>query len=621
MVRFHQNRKDEPFNSMTIHVDETSTSEDENSCVLEIPSNEGNVEDRYSVDLLYNVSDRPPVVLTVIMGFQQALLSLSVSLVVSSFVADVACAGDYMDIRTNLLSSTLLMNGITTGLMVTLGIRLPLFQGPSGDYVIPLIALQLADKDFCKLPAFQMDANVNRSFTMNITSDFRDNITDRDEQILKRQLAITKLQEFQGCLILAGVIHCLVGVTGAVGFLLKFIGPVTVVPTILLGGIYVPRAISKFTKCHWGITGITAFTAVFMSLYIGHRKMPFLIWSKKKGLHLCWYPLHQVFAVLIGMVVGWTVSAVMTSTGFLTDNPRSHEFFARTDARAGIISNASWFYVPYPNQFGSPKFDVGVFVAFLIGTMISILDSIGDYYACARICNVPPPPRHGVNRGIAVEGLCSIVSGVIGCGHATSTFGGNIGAIGITKVASRHVFLVVSIIYILFGIMGKVSAVFITIPYPVLGGAMIVMFGTFIGVVLSNLSAVSLSSTRNLAIIGMAILMGILVSHWAEKNPGEINTGSVYYDNIVKTLFSIPGLCGCVLACFLDNTVPGTAKERGITAWHNPDNQDQKNVYSSGMEVYNPPVPDSWKKWKLMKYLPICLYKPPLESDVTDSSM
>lgn len=73
-------------------------------------------------------------------------------------------------------------------------------------------------------------------------------------------------------------------------------------------------------------------------------------------------------------------------------------------------------------------------VGFLIATLTSILDSIGDYYATAAICRVPPPPKHGVNRGIAVEGFCSMISGMFGVGHATTTYGGNIGAIGMTRV-------------------------------------------------------------------------------------------------------------------------------------------------------------------------------------------
>lgn len=88
----------------------------------------------------------------------------------------------------------------------------------------------------------------------------------------------------------------------------------------------------------------------------------------------------------------------------------------------------------FSGQFGTPGFSVAAFFACFIATILSILDSIGDYIACARVSRVPPPPSHAVNRGILIEGTCSFLSGAIGCGHATSTTGGNIGAIGITKV-------------------------------------------------------------------------------------------------------------------------------------------------------------------------------------------
>ena len=86
-------------------------------------------------------------------------------------------------------------------------------------------------------------------------------------------------------------------------------------------------------------------------------------------------------------------------------------------------------------QFGSPLFDVSAVVGFLMATVISILDSVGDYYATANVCRVPTPPSHAVNRGIAIEGFFSTVSGLFGVGHATTTYGGNIGAIGMTRVS------------------------------------------------------------------------------------------------------------------------------------------------------------------------------------------
>ena len=76
--------------------------------------------------------------------------------------------------------------------------------------------------------------------------------------------------------------------------------------------------------------------------------------------------------------------------------------------------------------------------------MLSVLDSVGDYYACARAARVPIPTPEAVNRGILMEGFCSFLSGTVGCGHATTTYGANIGTIGVTKVRYA-IFMLVAI--------------------------------------------------------------------------------------------------------------------------------------------------------------------------------
>ena len=82
------------------------------------------------------------------------------------------------------------------------------------------------------------------------------------------------------------------------------------------------------------------------------------------------------------------------------------------------------------------SFSIAALIACFIATIISVLDSIGDYFACARASRAPVPPAHAVNRGILIEGVCSFLSGAVGCGHATTTYGGNIGAIGVTRVCN-----------------------------------------------------------------------------------------------------------------------------------------------------------------------------------------
>ena len=95
-------------------------------------------------------------------------------------------------------------------------------------------------------------------------------------------------------------------------------------------------------------------------------------------------------------------------------------------------------FICFPGQFGAFQFSFSALVGCLLATILSILDSVGDYFACAKACSVPPPPRHAVNRGLTIEGLCTFLAGCVGCGHATTTYAGNIGAIGLTKVCREE---------------------------------------------------------------------------------------------------------------------------------------------------------------------------------------
>lgn len=299
----------------------------------------------------------------------------------------------------------------------------------------------------------------------------------------------------------AGAVHTFVGATGLVGVLLRFIGPITIIPAVLLIGLFMIKATAKFVVVNWIVAVVTASVTIFLSLYLGKKKTPIPIWTRSKGCRIIWYPLHQVFAILIGMVVGIILCGFFTAYDVIPNNPEHPQFRTRTDARIDVIGKAQWFYFPYPGQFGAIQFSSSALVGCLLATVLSILDSIGDYFACAKTCHAPPPPRHAVNRGLAVEGLCTFLAGAVGCGHATTTYAGNIGAMGLTRVASRWVFVTVGIIYMLIGVFGKLSALFITIPDPVLGGALMCITGVFIGVILSNLGDISLKSSDRKSVV------------------------------------------------------------------------------------------------------------------------
>ncbi|OWF51774.1 solute carrier family 23 member 1-like [Mizuhopecten yessoensis] len=559
--------------------------------------------------LFYRVSESPPIHLSFLFALQQSVVSIPKCLFIVALIAELTCARDVEYFKAQMFSTTVFLAGICTFCQCTFGVRLPVYQGPMSQYVLPLMALKaLPDWQCPSIYTYYQgdDANgtIGNMSLMNISTG----IIDSEQPSYEDVHVLPKIRLFQGSLLLAGFIHMLIGLTGVLGYLMRYVGPITVVPTLLLVSIKYASVLVKFCESSWIVSFATLCPCIILAMYLDGKKMPIPVWRPGKGFEIIHYPLHQVLSILIGIAIGWSIAGILTVTNFLSADKDSVEFYSRTDTRQHVIASAPWFYVPYPGQFGPCSFSGGIFITFLVPTIVSVIDSIADYYACARTVKVPPPPAHAINRGIALEGLFSSVAGLFGAGHATTTYGGNIGIIGMTKVASRRVFQVFGAQMVFVAIIGKFTAFFVTVPYAVLGATNIIGGGAFIGLVFSNLCYVDIKSTRNMTIIGIAIMLGLMIPIWSEENIHVFDTGIQELTNTVRILMTSPNFAGMVIACFLDNTVPGTMKERGMIAWlAGGDEEDiSEQDYEEGVELYEiPALTKILRQFRISKYIPI----------------
>lgn len=94
------------------------------------------------------------------------------------------------------------------------------------------------------------------------------------------------------------------------------------------------------------------------------------------------------------------------------------------------------------------------------------------------------------------------------------------------QVASRRVIQYGSLLMIMFGMLGKFGAAFVTIPEPILGGIFCIMFSMITAVGLSTLHFVDLNSSRNLFVLGFSLFMGLCLPKWIQANPQVIRTGT-----------------------------------------------------------------------------------------------
>ncbi|KAI0222353.1 Solute carrier family 23 member 2, partial [Lamellibrachia satsuma] len=370
-----------------------------------------------------------------------------------------------------------------------------------------------------------------------------------------------------GGLILASLVQVFIGCTGIIGTLMRFIGPLTIIPTISLVGLSMVSAATNACQSSWIVSTCGVALICVFSLGLRKVRLPLPTWNRKEGCHTETYQVFQLFALALAIVICWIIAHILTITNFFPDDPSHPNYKARTDSKLSTITMASWIYLPYPGQFGWPTFGAGAFVGMLAATIATIIETVGVGYGIARICALPPPPQHCINRGIAIDGLATVLFGFFGVCHGTSTYSTVIGFIGITGMAARFTWQVVGVLLIVCGLFGKVGAVLASIPEPVIGALILIGLGMIISIALSNINLIDMRVARNLMILGIAMMLGMMLPPWLEQHPGAIKTGSFELDQVLTALLTTAMFVGGFVGCVLDNIVPGDRESRGLTAF------------------------------------------------------
>uniref|UniRef100_A0A672UPK5 Solute carrier family 23 member 1 n=1 Tax=Strigops habroptila TaxID=2489341 RepID=A0A672UPK5_STRHB len=490
--------------------------------------------------------------------------------------------------QSHLISTIFFVSGICTLLQVLFGVRLPIIQGGTFAFLTPTLAMLSLPKWKC--PAWTQNATL-----VNVSSP---------EFIEVWQ---TRMRELQGAIIVASCFQIFVGFSGLIGFLMRFIGPLTIAPTITLVALPLFDSAGDEAGQHWGIAFMTISFIVLFSQYLKDVPVPLPSYQGGKKCHLSPVYLFQIFPVLMGLSLSWLLCYVLTVTNVLPADPTAYGHLARTDTRGDVLSQAPWFRLPYPGQWGVPTVSLAGIFGILAGVISSMVESVGDYYACARLAGAPPPPKHAISRGIGVEGIGCLLAGAWGTGNGTTSYSENVGALGITKVGSRMVIIAGACAMLLSGISGKVGAMLASIPTPVIGGMFLVMFGVITAVGISNLQYTDMNSSRNIFIFGFSVFAGLTVPNWANKNTTLLETGIIQLDQVIQVLLTTGMFVGGLLGFILDNTIPGTQEERGLLAWKHS-HEGEADISQLISKVYDLPFGIGTKyctvSW--FRYLPTC---------------
>ncbi|MED3660335.1 solute carrier family 23 protein [Ureibacillus sp. FSL K6-8385] len=233
--------------------------------------------------------------------------------------------------------------------------------------------------------------------------------------------------------------------------------------------------VKQYSGKHFSAALVTLFAAIIFNVYFKN--------------------ILSAMPILLGLVVGYIYSAIIGIVDFTK------------------VKEASWFALP---DFLIPGVDYefqvtsNILLAMVPVVIVTISEHIGHQLVLGKIVERNYIKDPGLHRSILGDGLGTFVSALIG-GPPKTTYGENIGVLGITKVYSVYVIMGAAVIAILLSFFGKAMALVQTIPTSVLGGISILLFGIIASSGLRMIveKKVDFSKNRNMVIASVILVVGI----------------------------------------------------------------------------------------------------------------
>ena len=475
--------------------------------------------------VIYGLDDRPPLLRSLVLAAQHVLTMFGATVSVPLlFGPAMGMQPDQIGV---LISSVMLCSGVATMIQSSFGSRLPIIQGVSFSFIAAFFA---------------------------IIGTIGERGGDANEM----------MQYIAGAVMVGAVVEMIVGFSGLMGYLRRLLSPVVVGPVIMLIGLALFQHGAPKAGADWLISGLTILLVIVFSLVLARR-----------------YRVFQLFPILLSIVCVVTLCWGLSLTGVYRLGDPSYVDTSAAQNAAWLRVNPTEIVLPW----GPPRFETGFILAVLAGYLASMIESFGDYHACAHMAGGTDPSPRQISRGIGCEGVGCFITSLLG-GFSSTSYSENIGLVGLTKVGSRYVVQWGALMLILLGFFGKFGALAAAIPGPVVGGLYCTLFGLISAVGIQQLAKCDLQSDRNLFIAGFSLFMGLSVPAYFSAvssteliGPGKLLAFDGYKPTADMLLANVPqslagiivsvGSTGMAVAAaiglVLDNLIPGTLQQRGLS--------------------------------------------------------
>ena len=289
-------------------------------------------------------------------------------------------------------------------------------------------------------------------------------------------------------------------------FLDRIFPPVVIGPVIILIGLSLSGSAVNMAKTDWMLAFVALITAIVVLTF-------------SRGM-------LKLVPIISGILVCYIVAVAMNKVDF-----------------SGVAA-ASWIAMPV--HFDTiTHFQWAPFLYMIPVAIAPVLEHIGDVYVVGAVAKKDFVADPGIHRTMLGDGCACLASAFLG-GPPETTYSEVTGAMSITKITSPAVIRISAATAICFSVVGKLSALLQSIPQAVLGGIMLLLFGTIASVGVQNLmqNKVDMNDTRNVIIISVMLTMGL--------GGAGLSSGS----------FAISGIgLSAVVGVVLNLVLPKTKKE------------------------------------------------------------
>ena len=199
--------------------------------------------------------------------------------------------------------------------------------------------------------------------------------------------------------------------------------------------------------------------------------------------------IFKLVPILMGIVSGYIISLYFGLIDFSN------------------VSTAAWFSMP---NFVAPEFNWQAIIYILPIAIAPAIEHIGDMLAISSVTKHDYLKKPGLKNTLLGDGLATSVASLFG-GPPNTTYSEVTGAVTVTKAYNPAIMTWAAICAILLAFVGKLGAILATIPVPVMGGIMLLLFGIIATLGISTLSKANIdfSCPRNMAIVSMILVFSI----------------------------------------------------------------------------------------------------------------